>query len=468
MKKTLKTKKYNNRKNTKRRQGGGSMKKQKFKFPNCSQTMVGYPRQDCLKKHCTGTKKYKDDMKKLAQLNKQYDAAVAKKCNIKQDHGEIWPEGDEQWACLNGERKGPLFQKILKLEDETSIRACEEKHCAELDAMLTVCMDLGEEKCREKYKDLIASVEKQKKIKMDSLEVCGVTKKNYTRETLRKNTKKMKGGSFEDNIILIENYEDLFSMTPGEYYTFFNYHMKFYDFDNPEHKPYKDILKKQNVDNPCQLSIQADYFKTAVDKSRFAIVITFYDKDYFGNELEHIDSFILCDYDTSSKELYVSLTCSRKIFSQTKYDEAVTANPENEGNTETGLINISFGLLLRCIMLKYAKTIGITDVYNHASSDDLIPYYTRFGFRLGNEKCGVKDTITENHELAIKTKKTQQFYDSLKSSQTKRGFRMKLCGNEYDTMCSHAEEKLGKYWNELEEYDDIYTPDIYRIDELGG
>ena len=77
----------------------------------------------------------------------------------------------EQYACSSEQRKGPLFQNILKLEEETSTRACEEKYCGDLH-YLRDCVILGEEKCRLKYKDLIESQEKKRKIKMESLERC--------------------------------------------------------------------------------------------------------------------------------------------------------------------------------------------------------------------------------------------------------------------------------------------------------
>jgi hypothetical protein len=142
------------------------------KFPNCSQTMVSFPLGDCMKKNCTGSKKYKADMKKLTQLRTKDKGNVAKKCNIDVDkYGELWPEGEEQYDCLGKERESPLFQNILKLEKETSKRACEEKYCGDLD-YFSDCVDLGEEKCRLKYKDLIESQEKKRKIKMESLERC--------------------------------------------------------------------------------------------------------------------------------------------------------------------------------------------------------------------------------------------------------------------------------------------------------
>ena len=103
----------------------------------------------------------------------QYNVFVAKKCNIKIDkHKEIWPETSEQYECNSKQRKGKLFQEILDLEDKTSTRACGDKYCQKEDVMDTECMDLGEVKCREKYKDVIENMRKTKKRNISSLQDC--------------------------------------------------------------------------------------------------------------------------------------------------------------------------------------------------------------------------------------------------------------------------------------------------------
>jgi len=157
--KTKHKKKYG--KKTRKRVRRTKLRGGKYKEIWCSQSIVNLPRMECLKKNCTGTKKYKDNVKKLAKLNKQYDTMVSKKCNIKMSPGkyaELTPETDEQWDCLRSQRKDKLFKTILKLENETNTQKCEKKHCGKLNYM-DDCMDLGEEECRKKYKNVI---EKQK------------------------------------------------------------------------------------------------------------------------------------------------------------------------------------------------------------------------------------------------------------------------------------------------------------------
>jgi hypothetical protein len=142
----------------------------KYKEVWCSQSIVNLPHMKCLKKNCTGSKEYKDNIKKLEKLNKHYDTMVSKKCNIKMSsgkYGELEPETDEQWNCLRSQRKDKLFKTILNLENKTDMHKCEKKHCGNLN-YIDDCMDLGEAECRKKYKDII---EKQKQ-KILPLEKC--------------------------------------------------------------------------------------------------------------------------------------------------------------------------------------------------------------------------------------------------------------------------------------------------------
>ena len=163
--KTYKRKTYKRKNKTR----GGK----KYKLLACSQSIVNLPRMDCLEKHCTGSKKYKDGIKKLAKLNEEHDAFVAKKCNIELDkYGQLWPETEEEYQCNSDQRKGKRFQEILKLEGETATRKCQEKHCAKEEAIVDDCVDLEEEQCRIKYKDLIEEMRKTKKRKILPLEQC--------------------------------------------------------------------------------------------------------------------------------------------------------------------------------------------------------------------------------------------------------------------------------------------------------
>lgn len=171
-KKTKKGNKIYKKKTYKRKikQTGGK----KYKKMWCSQAITNLPRMDCLEKKCmVGSKKYKDDLKKLAKLNQQHDKFVAKKCNIPTDkYGELCPDTPEQWECNRAQRNTPLFKDILKLEEQISYFDCDKKNCKKEGLIADDCMDLGEEECRIKYKDLIENMRKTKKRKILPLEDC--------------------------------------------------------------------------------------------------------------------------------------------------------------------------------------------------------------------------------------------------------------------------------------------------------
>jgi hypothetical protein len=346
----------------------------------------------------------------------------------------------------------------------------------------------------------------------------------------------MRGGAFETIKDITGEPMELFNIKPGDHYKFFNFHIRFYDFNIEEHKQYKDPLNYFNTASACLHGITPEYYSEVIEKTRFAIIISFYEFQpaktitfrgktihYKERNEEHLDSFIYANdfyehnkvssktksssnstkKNSSSKsksnsgtrsktssqtkkattssetkggagsrdskpktdDLYVSLTCSRKIYSPAKYEETKPPGTKEE-YSKYGDVNTGFGIILRCILLNYAKTIGFKNVYNDASFDGLVRYYTRFGFRLGKQKCGEPDEITAEHEEIIKNKDKATLEKSEKDFvkkitdegyTTKNGYRMKLCGINYDEMCSYSYKKIKETWDELGKYTDIYT-----------
>ena len=145
------------RKSKNRKNGGRG----KYKDMWCSQAIVSQARVKCVKT-CRKKKQYKADTKKELQLNKQYDAFLAKTCKA----------DDDDSGCIQKNREGnPLFDQIIKLERKNGkfMDTCMSKECSkdELER-LQDCINLGEEQCRAKYADLI----KKSKKKILPLEVC--------------------------------------------------------------------------------------------------------------------------------------------------------------------------------------------------------------------------------------------------------------------------------------------------------
>jgi hypothetical protein len=344
----------------------------------------------------------------------------------------------------------------------------------------------------------------------------------------------MRGGAFETIKDITGNPMELFNIKPGDYYKFFNFHMRFYDFNIEEHKQYKEAFYNYGIESACIHGIKPEYYSEVVEKTRFAIIISFYQFHpaetsifrgktihYKERTEEYLDSFIYANdfyehnkgskkskskskskssnstkksksgtrsttgsqtkkattgsqtkggtgsrgSDLKTDDLYVSLTCSRKIYSPAKYEETKPPGTKEE-YSKYGDVNTGFGIILRCILLNYAKTIGFKNVYNDASFEGLVRYYTRFGFRLGKQKCGEPDEITAEHEEIIKNKdkatlekNEKDFVKKITDEgyTTKNGYRMKLCGINYDEMCSYSYKKIKETWAELEKYTDIYT-----------
>ena len=144
------------RKNKKRLRGG-----KKYKELWCSQSIVNIPRMECFKKKCGFKAGFKDKKsKKLHKLNKQYDKFLDKECGLFKLEHDKWED------CAQRNRDGnKLFEQIRKLEHEQSV--CENK-CKSHSDIMDDCMELGEQQCRIKYKDLIS---KQKR-KIIPIEKC--------------------------------------------------------------------------------------------------------------------------------------------------------------------------------------------------------------------------------------------------------------------------------------------------------
>lgn len=203
----------------------------------------------------------------------------------------------------------------------------------------------------------------------------------------------------------------------------------------------QDIRLRQDT---CNWSIQNDYYTKSLALARFGIFI-YYEAENFDNQ-NSIDSFILAHpLPMDPTALYLSVVCARRILSNQK--EAADGNAE---------LKSGFGVILQCILLKYVKNIGFLHAYADASHIGLVPYYTRFGFRLGKEPCGQPDSFTEQHDDHLKATTTELFYTQLKDYKTPSGFRMKLCNNECDALCTYSREKFVDTCQQLAKYDDIY------------
>ena len=167
-------------------------------------------------------------------------------------------------------------------------------------------------------------------------------------------------------------------------------------------------------------------------------------------------------FDNDIKELIQTFGEKRVLDTLNDNAKAVAdLKLEKKDATSVGIVKTNFGVMLRCLLFKYAKKIGITNVYNDSASEELIPYYSKFNFRLGKEKCGRNDEITNQHEIIVgKNKKEEEnyFIETLKKAdyKTNHGYRMKLCGNKYEALCGYLKNHIENIWEEIGDNNDIY------------
>jgi len=238
----------------------------------------------------------------------------------------------------------------------------------------------------------------------------------------------------------INDPSELLNIKPGDHLMFHKFHLKFYDFDNLNHFKYKSAIGEMFIKEPCHWTINQKYYQESLEKTRYMLVISFIPDNYPD---ESIDSFLMA-YPLSPKEIYISLICAREIYS------------DKLGKK----INPSFGLILMCAFLKYAKNMGYINAYLDASNEDLLDYYTRWGFLLGKSQCGNIDEITDQHIESIEKHVTQKFYEKIQKSdppyKTAAGYKMKMCDINFTKICNYATDKITNIWPELQLADDIY------------
>jgi hypothetical protein len=225
----------------------------------------------------------------------------------------------------------------------------------------------------------------------------------------------------------IETLEKLFEIKPNDMVEWNGFLFKFYDFNIKSHEEYKKSIKFSN--EVCKKSIKEEYLTKSMNECDYLITVSDA-KEFELNknemsppDLTNIYAFTMnntLNYGTTSLiNTYTSTACSMEMVG-------------DEGDKV-----ISFGLLLMYIMLNYLKSIGFANGYNDASHTGLLPYYSRWNYRLGKGSCELPEDITTKHNELINLKNSEEldhFYESLTSInyESSSGYRMKLCGINLD------------------------------------
>jgi hypothetical protein len=226
----------------------------------------------------------------------------------------------------------------------------------------------------------------------------------------------------------VDRLDQLFQLRPNDIVEWNGFLFKFYDFNNKSHEKYKSLIQI-NTNSVCKKQIKDEYLKESTDACDYLITVTD-SKEYQAYkstsnpdlndspDLKNIYAFIMnntLNYGTKLNT-YTSILCSMDIYG-------------DDGESKV----ITFGLLIMYIMLNYLKSVGFVNAYLDAAYDELLPYYSRWNYRLGKGSCELADAVTEKHNEIIKLNvadELKSFYSHLDDDKytTEHGYRMKLCG----------------------------------------
>ena len=256
----------------------------------------------------------------------------------------------------------------------------------------------------------------------------------------------------------------LFNLNPGQSKTFLNYTFRFLEIGEKWPSTImKDVTKiafSSNFQEPCRWKINEQYFKKALEKSKYIIIVTC--KAHPDSIIEEgVVGFILAN-DVRDNGIYIGLTCASKISSDKYYEELDATIPEipeddidkRSKNKErrlqivnTSRFNFRLGLILRIMMLSYAFRINRIHAYNHASNKDLVPVYKRIGWNLSNKPCKDRDLIEDDFKKLKNKEDIIKYVEGVE--KTKDGYAMRLCNYNIGYLQKYTlikvEEKLRRY-----------------------
>jgi len=244
---------------------------------------------------------------------------------------------------------------------------------------------------------------------------------------------------------------------------------RFYDFKNE--KDANDITECETelARIQCQkigLKYKNDYIK----KMRFCVICKF-DTDVHGFVFGH---------DIYEKDLYVSLSCANPLssdlylktklrkegWSERKIELLLNAKlmikgsnklleaefPDVDRKKYKTTVATGMGTILRSILIHYCFVHGYENIYNDAADADLVPYYARFGFRLGQERCNTDDEITAWHEAHLDALESEIQRTAVKTSA---GYRMKLCNKFDQALIAYHNKQILVVEELLKKYPDL-------------
>lgn len=272
---------------------------------------------------------------------------------------------------------------------------------------------------------------------------------------------------FRDEI-QISDPNDLFLIQPGDHFSFFKFHVRFYDLERSGHERFREHLSQINIGLTCRSLINQKYFQDHIKKSRFVILVQ---HDSNQDEEFGVEALIMAEPHLK-RGMYIPLICANQIFSaKKKYAQWAKIQQDSKKILTTsemsrlceslnvGEIKLSLGVYLHYVLIKHCIKTGFTNVYLDASREDLIGYYQRWGYLLGRNPCKELDMVRNTHEKWILNNKKATEEDLPSGFKTNRGFMMKLCEKRHSIflvkMEQYAKAKIDQAWDDLMTYNDI-------------
>jgi hypothetical protein len=234
-----------------------------------------------------------------------------------------------------------------------------------------------------------------------------------------------------------EKINDVFNLKPGNDVNFLGLNWKFLLPD--------EVVESDIIFTPlllCDGKIDANYIAKAYKACEFKIIISCQRDEELETRPPRGDMSIL-EWGKVPKRKYVhkGLKGVIGIIFAKRYLDGIYISITCASTYENRkIVPTKLGLILRTTMLNYARNhLNITNAYNHAANKELLKYYRKLGWILGNQACETPDAISDQFER-IGSEDIDKLLESYDVSLiiTKEGYPMKLCNYNTTKMIANT------------------------------
>lgn len=215
---------------------------------------------------------------------------------------------------------------------------------------------------------------------------------------------------------------NLMNLKPGESADFL--HLTVYNVDLKSQGPFEKDPKHpeatyiHGINEPCRFKIGDDYYKESLKKAHYGVYAICHDadEDYSG-----IKALAIATIRPDGKSAYINLICNA-----------------NHSDFYGNMYKVPFGEVMLLSLLSFLHTLGIQDIYNHASNIDLIKHYSRNGWLIDSVGHCDGDPIATHFATLTPDNATSYVQELEKDGKIKicpkKGYPMKLCKYNLNTI----------------------------------